>query len=731
MSLVFLKHQYAFASILTATFTLFLSGFIFFKGQDRKLSIPYSFWALCVGLWSFFLALNVYATSQPLALLWCRLLHVWAILLPAVYVHFVLSYLRRLPQKLNLVYFLYSIAGLFLFLDFSPWFISATYRPKFDFFVTQPLFAYPFHVLTFVISILYVHWELIEGVRKSAGVRRRQIQYFFIATLIGYGGGVANYLINYNLFIFPLYPFGNYTICSYVIVIGLAIVRYRFIDIEVIIRKTIVFSGLFAMVILIVAVVTTITQSFVGRFVRLHAIGTTALSALVVILIYEPLKRWLVAVTDRYLFQKGYSYEEVQESVAECAEITDLKDLAARIVGIFSGKMTLETASILLLDGEESVFVLEAARGVDAALPDEDEKDRHALKIGAREAAFFPADGSVNVLRADELKDEDLALPVRYLLKVLRPEILVRVSYRGGMIALLCLGKKKSDREFSQDDIRFLSVLSKQLANVINIAKIFHFQRDFYALQAEKNRIELVAQLSVGIDHEIKNPLNQILPRLQRILNYYEKNHIVPNYDKLVEFVQDCIRNVDRIISIMTRLRKFAHPVEGDELKPHPVAIRAFVEEAVALISPKQLEIDSIRIENEVPEDTYVFAEETSVVQVFYNLISNAYHSIDRNGRITIFCSDHARDGRVVIGVRDTGKGIVPEILDRIFNPFFTTKPTNLAADGSGPRFKGTGLGLSFVKKYMEDLGGTVSVSSETGSGATFYLKFLKAGRPG
>ena len=134
-----------------------------------------------------------------------------------------------------------------------------------------------------------------------------------------------------------------------------------------------------------------------------------------------------------------------------------------------------------------------------------------------------------------------------------------------------------------------------------------------------------------------------------------------------------------------------------------------------------------MKIELDIPESLpQVYAEETSLVQVFYNLIVNAYHAIDRNGRITVMARDNRPDGRIVVDITDTGKGISPEVMDRIFEPFFTTKPTNIVPGGSD-RFTGTGLGLAFVQKYMEDLGGLITVASQPGKGTTFSLKFLQS----
>lgn len=265
------------------------------------------------------------------------------------------------------------------------------------------------------------------------------------------------------------------------------------------------------------------------------------------------------------------------------------------------------------------------------------------------------------------------------------------------------------------------------MAVSISHATTFRLQRDYYVLQAQRNKSDALSNLSAGLAHEVKNPLNNIRPRIELLMEACEAG-ISPNDPQALENLRTQLKHVDRIIKIMDHLNRFARPTEGREIKLGPIAVRPFVEEAIGLIGEKQLENDDIKIEVKIPQDLPpVYAEETSLVQVFYNLIVNAYHAINRNGTIRIEARELPQDRRVLVQIEDTGKGVPPENLERIFEPFFTTKPTNLPPDGS-ERFTGSGLGLAFVKKYMEDLGGSITVTSRVGRGTTFYLKFLRSG---
>jgi signal transduction histidine kinase len=104
--------------------------------------------------------------------------------------------------------------------------------------------------------------------------------------------------------------------------------------------------------------------------------------------------------------------------------------------------------------------------------------------------------------------------------------------------------------------------------------------------------------------------------------------------------------------------------------------------------------------------------------QIVVNLISNALDAVDRTGTVAITAS--AEDTDVLITVSDTGHGIAPDDLRRIFEPFYTTK-------GRG---KGTGLGLAICRQLTAALGGSISVESQPGQGSTFYVRLPRDGAP-
>jgi signal transduction histidine kinase len=110
------------------------------------------------------------------------------------------------------------------------------------------------------------------------------------------------------------------------------------------------------------------------------------------------------------------------------------------------------------------------------------------------------------------------------------------------------------------------------------------------------------------------------------------------------------------------------------------------------------------------------------VSQIFFNLINNARHAIEKDGKITVTARPSSKRF-VDVDITDTGSGIKPENMEKIWDPFFTTKPT---VPQPGSKITGTGLGLPLVKRYMEAIGGLIHLQSEVGKGTTFTLSFIK-----
>ncbi len=213
----------------------------------------------------------------------------------------------------------------------------------------------------------------------------------------------------------------------------------------------------------------------------------------------------------------------------------------------------------------------------------------------------------------------------------------------------------------------------------------------------EKERLATLGQVSGGIAHEIRNPLNAVKTSAYFLLN---AKNITP--EKAREHLERIDRQVDLIDNVVTALSDVAKLPEPIR---QPLSVSAIAREALQTISVP----DQVVIHVTIPEDTpHVLADQNQILIALRNLLRNAREAIVGNGRIEIVA--RRVDRGVSIAVEDTGMGIAPENLDRIMQPLFSTKA------------RGMGLGLAISRTIVEKNFGTLEVVSSVGVGTTFTI---------
>ena len=221
-------------------------------------------------------------------------------------------------------------------------------------------------------------------------------------------------------------------------------------------------------------------------------------------------------------------------------------------------------------------------------------------------------------------------------------------------------------------------------------------------------KLRALGDLVAGVAHEINNPLMASQTIVHVMANALHDE--CPN-TRRVKLIQECN---DRIAKIVDHLRDFSRQSKFDF---HPIEVNVAVENAL-LITGQQLLNHSIGIVKELGADLPpVRGDVNQLEQVFLDLISNARDAMEGQEREKTLtfrsCLAGSENGdEVVISLQDSGKGIPPDILDKIFEPFFSTK-------GAG---KGTGLGLSICYGIIEEHGGRLAVESEEGVQTTFKV---------
>ncbi len=260
---------------------------------------------------------------------------------------------------------------------------------------------------------------------------------------------------------------------------------------------------------------------------------------------------------------------------------------------------------------------------------------------------------------------------------------------------------------------------------IVGVVAIFWLQarhlaerRALEAAVAREQRLSAVGNLAAGVAHEIRNPLNAISIGLQRLRREFAPPEASARseYDRFAGIMQ---AEVGRLNTIVDRFLSLARPSRLTLTEEPLVKV---LEELVALLS-SQASAQAVRIEADLQlGEARVRMDRQQLTHAFMNVMLNAIQAMPGGGTLQVRASVLPPDRAAVsshsavptrvaqIVVSDTGPGIAPEDLDRIFEPYFTTRES------------GTGLGLALTHKIVEEHGGRIRAESQVGSGATFII---------
>jgi signal transduction histidine kinase len=235
------------------------------------------------------------------------------------------------------------------------------------------------------------------------------------------------------------------------------------------------------------------------------------------------------------------------------------------------------------------------------------------------------------------------------------------------------------------------------------------------------DRMVSMGTLAAGVAHEINNPLAAVMANLdmaaQEISERSKKVGIAAEFAEVQAELHDAREAAERIRNLVRDLRIFSRSDEG---KVGIVDLQRLMESTLRMAWHEIRH--RARLVKNYAKTPAVEASDSRLGQVFLNLVINAAQAIPEghvdSNEIRISTSTNGT-GQVVVDISDTGAGMPPEVLRRLFTPFFTTKPAGL----------GTGLGLSICRRIVSELGGTIDVQSELGHGSTFRVS-LPAARP-
>ncbi|MGA1840296.1 MAG: ATP-binding protein [bacterium] len=692
--------------------TSFIFGlFVFLKNKNNKINILWFLFTIQVAIWGFGGAKIGITKDIKSAFLYWKVAHIGIIMMPVFFLHFVFTFLKIKKPKITIA--TYIISFIFLFCNlFTDKFIS-NMRYVFDsFYYDSPpgLIYIPF-VIFFGLVIIYAHYELYNAHKKAKGTKKRQIQYFFLATFIGFSGGSISFL---PVFKIDVYPFLNLAIALYPIIMTYAIIKYHLLDIKIAFNRAGIILFVYIFVLGIPFLILYYTKS-----------GLISTSLAVVLATPGPLiYRYFQEKAENILLARQRLYQKALLKAGKAmVREHDLDKLLKFITDIIKLKVGIEFAGFFLKYKNDKNYTLKKIRG---------------YKDFPKNLAFSVKHPLIKLLKEKKtsLHYEDIEHILNSSLDK-HIHLVVPAFIDNELLGFLILGEKKDHTFYTEEDIDVFEILSREAALAIDhCIFMVKFSKDQERVfRAEK--LASIGGMADGVAHQMKNRLNffsVVTGGLKFETSTFWEKHpqlIEENYElkKYFEYLSETgdslINNVKKTNAILEGILNFAR-TEEKEAYFSWFSLQELINTSLGLLLVKH-RIREFPLEMEVDPSDLIYGVKSQLLECVYNILDNCYEAIKEKMDFPIMDEEKVNFEPLIklslsknkkistIEISDNGIGIKDENKQKIFAPFFTTKSSQKS---------GTGIGLYVVKRIIEENHkGKISFQSKFMIGTRFIIE--------
>lgn len=338
---------YALTALINAIVASILGLLVYSKNRKGITNKTFGLFCLFVAIWSYSYFFWQISTAQEMALFWSKALMAGAIFISISYFHFTVELIKKNKENKKFLVFGYLIFLFFFFVNFTPLLVRGI-EPKltFDFWPSAGILYMPFLLVWFFYALFTIHL-LLKTYTSSIGVFKSQLKYILIGTIIGYLGGATNYFLWYDISIPPI---GNWTAAFYLGIVAYAIVKYRLMDIRLVLGRGAVYVFSFIAVIALGFLLIFLNNQLAKPISTNIALP---LILIICILAFQYIFRFFEKLASRYFYYTFYSYQTVLTDLGRnLARILEIDKLSSLIVNTLRETMKLDRTVILLRDPE-------------------------------------------------------------------------------------------------------------------------------------------------------------------------------------------------------------------------------------------------------------------------------------------------------------------------------------------------------------------------------------------
>ncbi|MFH1576002.1 MAG: ATP-binding protein [Candidatus Margulisiibacteriota bacterium] len=663
---------------------LSLGMFVLLKDWKNKINLSYAATALLTALWAMLILFYGLANTPAEALLWSKIAAGVYAYIPIPFIYFFSVFPKEdvVPKRYQMIAW-FCVATFFALISFTDLIIKDILRLKEGFvFIPGPAFA--LFVVYFLGFLVFAFSRLIERYYAYRGLNRRQIVYVLLGFFLGFIFPVITNLV------LPLFGYsllagvGPFSTVITVGFISYAITKSRLMDISVIISRAVaeVIAVLFLGLIYLGLV--WLHWTYISTSITFTFIAITVLYGILVGQIHQRIRLFIQTTSDKLFLHGKYDYyKELSEASMKVGEKLSLASILQILYRTFHDVVEISNPRIFLPEN------FSRAEATSKRYVVFDEETASAKQSGEE-------------IRIDDQLVKQLILTRAPVLFPHDPkrELVVPCLLEDRLIAIFVLGRKLSEDHYTDDDIQLLMVLASQAAITLDHTRSYEkIRAELEVAERQLSRSQRLASLgtlTAGVTHEIRNPLTVIRSETDRLPSRERDLAYLKNHRDLV------LRHVDRIAAIIQRMLRMAKEKPRQEEE---------VDLNEAIISSLQLvAISAVNLKKDLELVPLIKGDKIELEEIFVNLFQNAIQAMPEGGTLTI--RTYIDEGRAVAEVTDTGNGIPPQIMEKIFDPFFSS------------RHEGVGLGLSIAYRIIREHGGDIRVKSEEGKGTTFKILF-------
>jgi signal transduction histidine kinase len=622
---------------------------------------------------------------------------------PVFFLHFSLVFpvKQRIPffRKNNLI-ILYLIPAVILTLFFSSFQIDIQRLEQMkNVFYYALKFQEPYVFQIFIVIIgcgasVYVYWgirNLIFALKITRLPKQKlQIKYLIFGIVsvgvVGAGINLSNHFLKLG---WPVFFLASLYAILVNLFFAIALIKYRLLDIHVLIRGGILYSSLSGFILAVYVLLIKNIGEMISQAYTPKSLFVESMLILFLVYMLRPFQRKAEDWIDRFFYVERYHYRrKFLEFNRALIELIDLEDVLGTTGRFISETLHIESIAILLFDEEGEEYTSRYEENV-----------REQLKIRRNSSLIRHLRKSGKGAVLEDLRiEKGLEEAAEHMLSR-GFSVAIPIMLKERLIGLMVLGRKANQKDYTNEEIEIMDAFSNQASLAISRALMYRDMslKDRQIMQSEK--MASLGELASGIAHEIRNPL-AIIAGSAETMKKREDREIK---EEMVGYI---LEESDRINTMITNFLDFAKPKEPELVSCDIVEV---IRKTIQLILP-QARTQNVEVVGNFPQKPHYIEVDPELIQhAFMNIELNALEAMEHGGVLRIDVT-HNQGGRVLIRFSDTGRGVPPKISQKIFDPFFTTK------EG------GTGLGLSIAHNIVESHGGTLTNTSNDVKGTTFTI---------